>query len=152
MTKCFEFIVEKKHIEIQENALTYQGSNIFRASCELPEYHQCEIDHSQTLYPIKLDGGYRVADTIHNIIGVCDYKADSIDGVFLSKSTRENINSGIIDAIVVWSWVKKPSSSSILQIGQTLSYKIKGWIDAKEALDLLDKTTNRFKYTKLNVL
>lgn len=150
----FEFEVAQKHIDIQKNASqTYNGSNLFRGACELPEYHQCDIDPKQKLYQPVGKERVRVADTTHDDYGNCDYKSDSKEGVKLSEFTQKNIENGKINTIVVWKWVNGPKYEYgyLVRPGQKLSYEILGWIDAKEALKLLDKSTGRFKYKKLNV-
>ena len=145
----FSFIVEQKHLDIRDHAAThYKGSSLFRGACELPEYHQCEVDPNQKLFPPSGKNGFRAADTIHSIIGACDYKIDSKDGIYISECTQKHIDNGTIKALVVWSWSTVPTDS--LQVGDKLSYTIKGWIDVKDILKI--NSDRRFKYTKLNVL
>lgn len=150
MTK-FELIIDQRYLDIRNRAATtYKGSDLFRGTCELPEYHQCEVDPNQTLFESKHDNGYREADTVHKELGNLDYKIDSKEGVYLSESTEKNIKAGNINGILVWSWIDWPNPA--LKVGDKLSYVIKGWIDGNEALKLMDKSTRRVKYTKLNVL
>ena len=146
----FSFVVEQYHIYILNiAATTYNGSNLFKGTCELPEYHQCDVDPNQKLtLPDKK--GYRLGDTEHALLGLTDYKIDHQDGPLMGNDTVKNINSGKIKIIIVWTWMTWPSDR--LKSGDELTYRIKGWIDAKEALALRDPKTKRFKYKKLNVL
>jgi hypothetical protein len=149
MTK-YSFTVEQYHIDIRNKAAkTYNGSNLFKGTCELPEYHQCDIDPNQKL-TLANEKGYRLGDTEHSILGLTDYKIDHQDGPYLGDDTVKNIKSGKIKIIVVWTWMTWPND--YLKSGDELTYRIKGWIDAKEALALRDPITGRFKYKKLNVL
>ena len=145
----YSFVIEQRHIDIRDHAATFSNS-LYNGSCELPEHHQCDIDPNQTLTPIISKNGYRIGDTKHTTYGILDYKCDSKEGVKLAPDTVKNIESGAIKAILVWSWIVKANDD--LKVGDKVTYKIKGWIDAKEALALRDPITGRFKYKKLNVL
>ena len=149
MSDIFEIIIEQKHIDIRDHASTFSNS-LYNGSCEIPEHHQCEIDMDQILTPVTGKNGFRLGDTFHSVYGLTDYKCDSKEGVKLSPHTVKYIKSGDIKIIVVWSWIIRPNDD--LKIGDKIVYKIKGWIDAKEALALRDPVTGRFKYEKLNVL
>jgi hypothetical protein len=147
----YSFIVEQRHIDIRNRAaFNYKDSSLFRGACELPEYHQCDVDPNQTLTVSTQRNGYRAGDTEHKLLGIADYKIDHKDGPYMGDDTVKNIDKGIVKIIVVWSWITWPNDG--LKVNDRLSYKIKGWIDAKEALALRDPVTKRFKYKKLNVL
>jgi len=147
----FSFVVEQRHIDIRNRAaFNYKDSSLFRGTCELPEYHQCDVDPNQTLTVSNQSNGYRAGDTKHKLLGIADYKIDHQDGPLLSDDTKKNILNGTVKIIVVWTWMTWPSDR--LKIGDELTYRIKGWIDAKEALALRDPKTKRVKYKKLNVL
>ena len=145
----FLFTIEQKHIDIRDHASTFSNS-LYNGSCELPEHHQCDVDPNQVLTKSTNKNGFRLGDTIHTIYGLTDYKCDSKEGVKLSPHTVKHIENGNIKIIVIWSWVIKAKDN--LKLGDKVSYIIKGWIDAKEALALRDPITGRFKYEKLNVL
>jgi hypothetical protein len=146
----FSFAVDQHYLDIRSYAAkTYNGSNLFRGSCELPEHHQCIVDPNQTL-TIANEKGYRIGDTEHAILGITDYKIDHQDGLYLGNDTEKNISNDKIKIIVVWTWITWPND--YLKTGDELTYKIKGWIDAKEALALRNPINKRVKYTKLNVL
>ena len=151
MSDIFEIVIDQRYLDIRTRAATtYKGSDLFRGACELPEYHQCEVDPNQVLFESTHSNGYREADTVHLKWGNLDYKIDSKEGIYISESTEKNIKNGIIDAILVWSWVDWPTPE--MKVGDKVSYKVKGLIDGQEVLDKMDKSTRRLKYTKLNVL
>ena len=145
----YSFIIEQKHIDIRDHAATFSNS-LYNGSCELPEHHQCDIDPYQVLTLPTGRNGFRLGDTIHIVHGLTDYKCDSKEGVKLSAHTVHQIKQRKIKIIIIWSWIIRPNDD--LKVGDKVSYVIKGWIDAKEALARRDPVTGRFKYEKLNVL
>lgn len=104
---------------------------------ELPEWHQCEVDPKQTMYP----GWY--FDTIHEDLGHIDYKLYSKAGVHVSKAIQNQVKTGNIDYFGIWMWA---NGHKQLKEGVEVEYDLLGFVDAKEALKLLDPKTNRFEF------
>ncbi len=101
------------------------------ADCEFPEYHQGQIDPKQTCHLKEM-----AIDTIHEDLGVIDYKQYGKDGVHISKTPKELIEKNIVKWIAVWKWSNN-NRYETLEEGKSISYEVLGYVDAKLAVSLL---------------
>lgn len=111
----------------------------FQWDSEFVEYHQCKVDKFQTRYD-----GYEY-DTIHEHLGNIDYKLyRSSDGTFhVSEYIQRQVKAGIVDMFGIWMWNGRYKGP--LEEGQSVEYTIIDYVDAKQALELIDEN-NRIPY------
>lgn len=109
---------------------------IFGADCEYPEYHQSTIDPKQKLY-----NGVNW-DTTHTDLQNLDYKLAKNDGmVHIGDYPKKQVKLGNIHHFIVWRW--DPHYIQ-LYLNLKVSYKILGIVDAKLALEILEKTNSNY--------
>ncbi len=109
------------------------------ADCEFPEYHQGQIDPKQTCHLKEI-----AIDTIHEDLGVMDYKQYAKKGVHIGKYTQEQIAKNVVKWIAVWKWGNN-NRYETLEEGKSISYEVLGYVDAKLAVSLLNEE-NRFPF------
>lgn len=127
-----------------KNAGKKEEDFYYRWDAELPEYHQSIIDDLQELYE-----GFEY-DTTHQILKNLDYKQDSYAGVHVSDYIQEQIDEGNIQYLVIWKWLPNNKHHVLIE-ESVVEYEIVAIVDAKEARELLKKSTNnRFKWREVN--
>jgi hypothetical protein len=123
-----------------------KGQNYYRRwDCEAPEYSLDSIGHKpsgQNIIPY---------DTLHPIMGKCDFKYYAKNGASIAKYPRGQIAAGNVDTIVLWKWVKWiPDPYRSLAEGEEREFEILGNVKASEVLVNLDENY-RFKLNPGNL-
>lgn len=131
--------VDKEFIKHRNNIIKKRDAGIRGADSEFVEFHQAKVDPMQTLYERA------TYDTYHTILGRMDYKQYAEAGVHVSEWIQEQIRLNKIDVLCIWKWYPKNQWQE-LEEGMVVQYEILDIVNAKTALEFLDKETNRFKY------
>ena len=131
--------VNKEFIKHRDSIINKRNAGIRGADSEFVEFHQAKIDPMQTLYE------HATYDTYHMILGRIDYKQFSEAGVHISEWIQKQIAAGKIDVLGIWKWYPKNQWEELKE-GMVVQYEILDFVNAKTALEFLDKETNRFKY------
>lgn len=131
--------VSKEFIEHRDSIINKRDAGIRGADSEFVEFHQAKIDPMQKLYE------HATYDTYHMVLGRIDYKQYSEAGVHVSEWIQKQIALGKIDVLGIWKWYPKNQWEKLKE-GMTVQYEILDFVNAKTALEFLDKETNRFKY------
>lgn len=122
---------DRRYIDLEEK---YR-----RWDAEAPEHHQAEIDPKQVLY----EGWH--CDTWHDELGSCDYKQFAKKGVHISPAIKREIESGMLDTIIVWRWADG-NRWNMLREGVPVDYEIMGQVKASDVLSHLFPDGNGFRF------
>ena len=143
--ESFRGVPDSTFIKNRDKKKDDYEAGIRGADCEFPEYHQGQVDDKQTNHLTSI-----AIDNTHTDLGVLDYKQFAKAGVKMESFTQEQIEKENINYIVVWRWSNNNRYKTLVE-GESIGYEILEYVDAKWALENLDKETNRFPFEINNV-
>lgn len=131
-----DYISERdKHvIDIMKKENASEEEAIRRWDCEFPEKHQCLIDEDQTLFEGNSEYTHHHIDTVDKVLGNCEYKQNSLNGVRIGSFTYEQLINGVIDNVIVWEWSDKNKHKRLYE-NVEVSYKILGVMSRQYVID-----------------
>ena len=143
--ESFKGVPDSTFIKNRDKKKDDYEAGIRGADCEFPEYHQGQVDDKQTNHLTSI-----AIDNTHTDLGVLEYKQFSKAGVKMNSYTQKQIRENNIDYIVVWRWSDGNRYKTLVE-NEPIGYEILEYVDAKWALENLDKETNRFPFEINNV-